>query len=109
MDAELWKQVDALLEEALDQLPEKREAFVEENAKDNPGLREEVLSLLKAQSHAQNFMERSAMRVAAAGLARIQTLLPRFHLSARNSEPTRSKNYWVQVVWARSTLLAKPN
>ena len=80
MDAELWKQVDALLEEALDQPPEKREAFVEENSKDNPELRQEVLSLLKAQLQAQNFMERSAMRVAAAGLAQDSNLTTSFSL-----------------------------
>ena|ERR1044071_2191294 len=64
MDPDLWKKVDALLDQALAQPPYKREAFVVEASKDNAELRDEVLSLLKAQSQAANFMERSAMRVA---------------------------------------------
>ena len=52
MDRELWKQVDALLEQALEQPPEQREAFVVAESKDNAELRDEVLSLLKAQSQA---------------------------------------------------------
>jgi hypothetical protein len=68
MDRELWKQVDALLEQAMDQPPEEREAFVLAAAHDNPVLRDEVLSLLKAQSQAAGFMERSALNVAAHAL-----------------------------------------
>src|SRR4029078_9598277 len=78
MDRELWKQVDALLEQALEQPPEAREAFVAAAGPDNPVLRDEVLSLLKAQSQAANFMERSAMKVAAQALAqdsRITTIV----------------------------------
>ena len=69
MDRELWKQVDELLEQALEQPPEEREAFVANAAHDNAELRDEVLSLLKAQSQAARFMERSAMKVAAQALA----------------------------------------
>ena len=69
MDRELWKQVDALLEQALEQPPEEREAFVEQACGDNEVLRDEVLSLLRAQSQAAKFMERSALNVAAHALA----------------------------------------
>ncbi|HEV7745591.1 MAG TPA: protein kinase [Pyrinomonadaceae bacterium] len=69
MNAELWKQVDALLDAALDLPPEKREQFVLEACDGNDELRAEVLSLVKAQSQASSFMERSAMRVAAQALA----------------------------------------
>jgi serine/threonine protein kinase/Tol biopolymer transport system component len=68
MDRELWKQVDALLEQALEQPPEQREAFVVAESKDNAELRDEVLSLLKAQSQASKFMERSAINIAAQAL-----------------------------------------
>src|ERR1044072_6122036 len=69
MDAELWKQVDALLDAALD-LPEcEREQFVMQESAGSPQLRGEVLSLLRAQSAASQFMERSAMKVAAQALA----------------------------------------
>ena len=69
MDRELWKQVDALLEQALEQPPEEREAFVAKACQDNDVLRAEVLSLLRAQSQAAKFMERSALNVAAHALA----------------------------------------
>lgn len=69
MDRELWKQVDALLEQALEYPPAEREAFVTNACRDNSLLRDEVLSLLRAQSHAAEFMERSAINVAAHALA----------------------------------------
>src|SRR6185369_1285125 len=68
MNRELWKQVDALLEQALEQPPEQREAFVLAASKDNTELRDEVLSLLKAQSQASQFMEHSAINIAAQAL-----------------------------------------
>ncbi|HEX6649127.1 MAG TPA: protein kinase [Pyrinomonadaceae bacterium] len=80
MDPDLWKKVDALLEEALAQPVDQREAFVSETAKDNAELRDEVLSLLKAHAHAATFMERSAMRVAAAALAQDSNLTTSFSL-----------------------------
>src|SRR6185436_14451899 len=70
MDADLWKQIDVLLDAALD-LPEgEREQFVLRESAGDPRLGEEVLSLLKAQSQTAHFMERSAFRVAARELAR---------------------------------------
>src|SRR5215213_675530 len=69
MDRKLWKQIDALLEQALEQPAKEREAFVLAASQDNPVLRDEVLSLLKAQLQAAKFMERSAMNVAAHALA----------------------------------------
>ena len=80
MDPDLWKKVDALLEEALAQPPDKREAFVVEASQDNAELRDEVLSLLKAQAEASNFMERSAMKVAAEALAQDSNLTTSFSL-----------------------------
>lgn len=75
MDAELWKQVDTLLDAALD-LPEgERERFVVQAAAGDAALRGEVLSLLKARSQASRFMERSAMKVAAQALARDSNLI----------------------------------
>ena len=69
MDAELWKQVDALLEAALEQPPDQREAFVAQACKGNVVLHQEVLSLVKAQSQASQFMEGSAMSAVAGALA----------------------------------------
>jgi hypothetical protein len=80
MHPDLWKKVDALLDQALARPPEQREAFVVEAAKDDPALRDEVLSLLKADRRAANFMERSAMKVAAAALAQESNLTASFSL-----------------------------
>ena len=80
MNPELWKKVDALLEAAMAQPPDQREAFVNEASKENAELRDEVLSLLKAQEQASNFMERSAMKVAAAALARDPNITRSFSL-----------------------------
>ena len=69
MDPDLWKQVDALLEQALEQPSDRREGFVVEACKGNVELRDEVLSLVRAQSQAAEFMEGSAMSVAVGALA----------------------------------------
>ncbi|MGH9942883.1 MAG: serine/threonine-protein kinase [Pyrinomonadaceae bacterium] len=74
MDAELWKQVDALLDVALDLPKDEREQFVVQATIENPTLQSEVLSLLKARAQASHFMERSAMKVAAQALARDSNL-----------------------------------
>ncbi|HYJ88596.1 MAG TPA: serine/threonine-protein kinase, partial [Pyrinomonadaceae bacterium] len=75
MNAELWKQVDALLDAALELPPDQRERFVLETCDGNEELRAEVLSLVKAQSQASAFMERSAMKVAAQALAQDANLI----------------------------------
>ena len=69
MDAERWKEVDALLDAALDMPECEGEQFVLRASAGDTRLREEVLSLLRAQSQAAHFMERSAIRVAAQALA----------------------------------------
>ena len=69
MDPQLWKKVDDLFEQALEQPPEKRKSFVAEASKGNAIVYEEVLSLLDAQSRAAQFMEGSAMSVAVGALA----------------------------------------
>ena len=78
MNPELWKQVDALLDAALELPPEEREQFVVEACEGNDELREEVLSLVRAQSQASGFMERSAMKVAAQALAQDSNLTTSF-------------------------------
>ena len=69
MDPQLWKQVDELFEQALEQPPELRKSFVAQASKGNAIIYEEVLSLLDAQSRAVEFMEGSAMSAAAGALA----------------------------------------
>lgn len=74
MNAELWKQVDALLDAALELPPEEREQFIVRSCDGNDELCEEVMSLVRAQSRASSFMERSAMKVAAHALAQDSNL-----------------------------------
>src|ERR1700761_2740037 len=70
MDAELWKQVDEMLDAALELPPAEREAYVAKAGAGNEELRREVLSLLRAQEQAGTFLAGSAMRAAAQVLAR---------------------------------------
>src|SRR5580765_4532954 len=70
MDPDGWKQIDALLDAALDMPECEREQFVTRESAGDAKLRSEVLSLLRAQSQAADFMERSAIGVAAQALAR---------------------------------------
>src|SRR5215207_5910623 len=70
MDAELWKQVDEMLDAALVLPPAEREGFVAAACDGNQELRREVLSLLRAQEQAGTFLAGSAMRAAAQALAR---------------------------------------
>jgi serine/threonine protein kinase len=75
MDPQLWQQVDALFEAALEQPPETRKSFVAEGSRGNAIVYEEVLSLLEAQSRAVEFMEGSAMSAAVGALAQELTTI----------------------------------
>ncbi|MGB7922801.1 MAG: protein kinase [Pyrinomonadaceae bacterium] len=84
MDANLWKQVDALLDAALD-LPEgERDQFVLRATVGRPDLQDEVLSLLRARSQASHFMERSAMKVVAQALAQDANLITSESLTGKD-------------------------
>ena len=70
MNAELWKQIDEMLDAALELPPAEREGYVATACVGNEELRREVLSLLRAQEQAGTFLAGSAMRAAAQALAR---------------------------------------
>jgi len=70
MNPELWKQVDEMLDAALELPPAEREAYVASACDGNQELRREVLSLLRAQEQAGTFLAGSAMRATAQALAR---------------------------------------
>ena len=70
MNPELWKQIDEMLDAALELPPAEREAYVAAACNGNDELRREVLSLLRAQEQAGTFLKGSAMRAAAQALAR---------------------------------------
>ncbi len=66
MTPERWQQVDKLLEEALEQQPDRRAAFLDEACNGDAALRQEVESLLSAHGKAGDFIEAPALEVAAA-------------------------------------------
>ena len=74
MKPERYRQIDELFEAVLD-LPEtEREAFLSRKANGDENLKREVLSLLKAQIVSNNFLEKSAMGIAAKNLADERTV-----------------------------------
>lgn len=80
MDSARWKQVDELFDAVLD-LPEtEREAFLNENCNGDEELKNEVLSLLDAQTSSDNFLENSAMGIAARNLADEKTIFSESYL-----------------------------
>jgi serine/threonine protein kinase len=57
-----WQQVDKLLEEALEQQPDHRAAFLDEACNGDAALRQEVESLLSAHGKAGDFIEDPALQ-----------------------------------------------
>ena len=70
MDSERWKQVDDLLQSALDRPPEERDAFLRQACAGDEALEREVRSLLASDEQAGSFLESPAMEVAARAMAR---------------------------------------
>ncbi len=73
MNAERWKQVDDVLQSALDHTPEERDAFLRVACAGDETLESEVRSLLKLDHQAGKFLENPAMEVAARAMARRQS------------------------------------
>jgi serine/threonine protein kinase len=78
MDAARWKQIDELLDAALELPPERRADFVALEAGDDSDLRIQVLELLKAQGQTKDFLNDSAMHVAAKAMADAETEVSSF-------------------------------
>ncbi len=68
MDSERWKQIDSLLQSALERPPEGRETFLRRACGGDAALEHEVRSLLTAQQEAEGFLDRPAIEVAARAL-----------------------------------------
>ncbi|HEX8368885.1 MAG TPA: protein kinase [Pyrinomonadaceae bacterium] len=69
MNADRYRQIDEIFAEALEIPGAGREAFLSERCGGDVELKTEVLSLLKAQTEAEGFMENSAMNLMAQELA----------------------------------------
>jgi tetratricopeptide (TPR) repeat protein len=65
MDSERWKQVDNLLQSALERPPGERDAFLKHACAGDEALEREVRSLLASQQQAGSFLESPALEVAA--------------------------------------------
>ena len=65
MKPDRWKQIDDLLEAALERLPFERAAFLDSACADDESLRREVESLLNADARAGNFSENPVASLAA--------------------------------------------
>ncbi|HKX84197.1 MAG TPA: protein kinase [Pyrinomonadaceae bacterium] len=80
MDAARWKQIDELLDAALEIPEADRYQFVTERAGNDIDLRVRVLELLKAQSESDKFLNNSAMHIAAKAVADDDTVTSAFGL-----------------------------
>src|ERR1022692_2035827 len=73
MDSERWKQVNEVLQSALDRAPEERDAFLRSACAGDETLEREVRSLLTSDELAGRFLENPAIEVAARAMARGQS------------------------------------
>lgn len=70
MNPDRWKQIDELFDAVLDAPEAERENFLSEKCGGDEELRREILSLLEAQKESEkNFLQKSAMNIAAKNLA----------------------------------------
>jgi dienelactone hydrolase len=69
MESHRWRQIDELLERALEISPEDRPAFLETACSRDPELRSQVERLLRAHEQADRFLAAPALRTAARQIA----------------------------------------
>src|ERR1022692_6336 len=69
MDSERWKQVNEVLQSALDRAPEERDVFLRSACAGDETLEREVRSLLASDERAGGFLENPAIEVAARAMA----------------------------------------
>jgi tetratricopeptide (TPR) repeat protein/predicted Ser/Thr protein kinase len=72
MDLDRWKQIDHLLQAALERPSKDRDAFVRSACAGDEALEREVRSLLRAQHQAGSFLESPAIEAAALAIAQEQ-------------------------------------
>ena len=75
MDAARWKQIDELIDAALELPENEREQFVSSKTTEDIQLRDEVLLLLRAQKDGSSFLLKSAMNVAARNMGVIEVIV----------------------------------
>ena len=75
MQPERWLQIDQLFHSALEQEPNRRVAFLQQECGGNESLRREVEALIASHEQAEDFIEIPASDIAAELLAKGQTEL----------------------------------
>lgn len=69
MDPKRWKQIDSLVDAALDVPEGERDAFIKQSAHGDADLERAVLELLAAQGQSNEFLQHSAMRIIGQAIA----------------------------------------
>jgi eukaryotic-like serine/threonine-protein kinase len=72
MDSDRWKQIDSILQAALERPPGERDEFLRHACLGDTDLEREVRSLLASQEEAGSFLESPAIEMAAAAVAQRQ-------------------------------------
>ncbi len=83
MNADRWKQIDALFDAVLEIPKNEREAFLSEKCAGDEILRREVSSLLEAQKETDSFLENSAMNLMAKEIAHNETTVAEVSIVGR--------------------------
>jgi eukaryotic-like serine/threonine-protein kinase len=83
MNPTRWQQIDELFDAALDLPESEREVFLSAKCNGDDELKKEVLSLLESQKSSDNFLEKSAMGIAARNLADEQTEIAETYFPGR--------------------------
>ena len=78
MDAKRWRQIDSLLDAAMERPAEERRRFVSTQSADDTELCAAVLELLDAQEKSGSFLQNSAMHMAAEAAANAETEISAF-------------------------------
>ena len=86
MDSDRWKQVDNLLQAALERPPGDLDPFLRQACAGDEALEREVRSLLTSQQEAGSFLESPAIEVAARGLALKQDQAPTESIRSLNGQ-----------------------
>ena len=105
MDSERWKQVDNLLQSALDRPPEERDAFLRQACAGDEALEREVRSLLTSERAGRrvSWRARRSKWPRAPSLGRAEAAACRHPDSAGPSPTTASSESWAAAEWAWST------
>ena len=112
MDSDRWKQVDHLLQAALERPLKERDAFLRSACAGDEALEREVRSLLRAQHQAESFLESPAIEAAARAIAQEQRKLQHEDddfLLAAPCPITALWESWAAVGWALFTRPRTPS